>query len=69
MSNTLHEWYRMLWEQNAQIIVCVTPLESSSECAEYFKLKKGKTVKVKMSFSLIETKEYFIFLFSANNSL
>jgi protein tyrosine phosphatase len=45
-SNTLLEWYRMIWQYKIQIIVCLVPLDNLDDCCKYFEKKKGKKVKV-----------------------
>ncbi|CAD5234882.1 unnamed protein product [Bursaphelenchus xylophilus] len=44
-SDTINEWYRMIWQYRVQVIVCLLPLTDPEECYKYFELKAGKKVK------------------------
>ncbi|KAI6208649.1 Tyrosine-protein phosphatase non-receptor type 5 [Aphelenchoides besseyi] len=46
-SDTLLEWYRMIWQCRTQIIICLLPLDNGKECHKYFEKKAGKKVKCK----------------------
>lgn len=45
--DTLFDWYRMIWQCNVRVIVCLTSLENSDDCAKYFNKKAGKSVSCK----------------------
>uniref|UniRef100_A0A914YBW8 Uncharacterized protein n=1 Tax=Panagrolaimus superbus TaxID=310955 RepID=A0A914YBW8_9BILA len=46
-SDTLFDWYRMIWQCNIRVIVCLVSLENTDECAKYFKQKSGKSMSCK----------------------
>ncbi|KAK5973444.1 Tyrosine-protein phosphatase domain-containing protein, partial [Trichostrongylus colubriformis] len=50
MSNTLTEWYRMIWQLRIAIIVCLVDPENKSACERYFKTSEGATLKIKRRF-------------------
>ncbi|CAD5227546.1 unnamed protein product [Bursaphelenchus okinawaensis] len=43
-SNTLNEWYRMIWQYNVQVVVCLLPAINNEECCKYFEQKAGRKV-------------------------
>lgn len=49
-SETLNDWYRMIWQLNIAVIVCLIPLSTKEDCAKYFERKIGKKLKVKYDF-------------------
>uniref|UniRef100_A0A0M3HI33 Tyrosine-protein phosphatase domain-containing protein n=1 Tax=Ascaris lumbricoides TaxID=6252 RepID=A0A0M3HI33_ASCLU len=44
-SETLNDWYRMIWQLNIAVIVCLIPLSTKEDCAKYFERKIGKKLK------------------------
>uniref|UniRef100_A0A915BNT7 Tyrosine-protein phosphatase domain-containing protein n=2 Tax=Parascaris univalens TaxID=6257 RepID=A0A915BNT7_PARUN len=44
---TLNDWYRMIWQLNIAVIVCLIPLSTKEDCAKYFERKVGKKLKHK----------------------
>ncbi|VDM99779.1 unnamed protein product, partial [Thelazia callipaeda] len=51
--STLNSWWRMIWQLNTAVIVCLIPLTSKDECAKYFEKKEGK--KLKQKYFIIKT--------------
>ncbi|RCN49538.1 Protein-tyrosine phosphatase [Ancylostoma caninum] len=50
MSNTLIDWFRMIWQLKIAIVVCLTDPENPACCEPYFKLRENQTLKVKNRF-------------------
>uniref|UniRef100_A0AC34RQY1 Protein tyrosine phosphatase n=1 Tax=Panagrolaimus sp. JU765 TaxID=591449 RepID=A0AC34RQY1_9BILA len=49
LKETLFEWYRMIWQYNVRVVVCLNSLENKNkdDCYKYFERKVGKKVKSK----------------------